>query len=69
MDGKKGAVEGVAIPRINNSAGRRETTGFLRANGRGFSREGRRAILWHAKVGVWWVRDVVMSVLPFEIRF
>lgn len=29
MDGKKGALEGVAIPRINNSCERRETKAFL----------------------------------------
>jgi len=52
-DGKKGALEGAAIPRIKNSAGRRETTGFLWPVGRSFSRERVGSILWRAGVSVW----------------
>jgi hypothetical protein len=52
MDGKKGALGGVSIPRINNSGERRETSGFSGVEGRSFSREGRWAILWRAGVRV-----------------
>jgi hypothetical protein len=66
MDGKKGALEGVAIPRINNSCERRETSGFSGVGGRSSSREGRWAVLWRVWVTLpqaeklWWVRGVVI---------
>jgi hypothetical protein len=52
-DGKKGALGKVWIPRIKNSAGRREMSGFLWPNGRSFSRERVGSILWHAGVRGW----------------
>jgi len=53
LGGKKGALEGVSIPRIKYSAGRREIIGFLGARGRSFSRERVMSILWRAGVKVW----------------